>query len=680
MLLFHRHFNMNRIRLVWSRIWNVLSDFFVSVGLSENLSVAIFVMDSLRQLAMKFLEREELANYNFQNEFLRPFAIVMQKSTSAEIRELIVRCISQMVLSRVSNVKSGWKSVFMISQCGPSLLQKANLVCAAYEFFSQVFTTAAADERKSIVLLAFGTMEKIVREYFPYITETESATFTDCVRCLLTFTNSKFDSDVCLNAIAFLRFCAVKLAEGGLVCNEDSRDEISFDLAGSGVSFDGQTFTSKDENVYFWMPLLTGLSKLTSDPRSAIRKSSLEVLFNILKDHGSVFSRPFWNDVLNFVVFPLFGDRDDGPVNNMNDRQLPPASGDSSTAESAWNSETFSLAAEHFVDLFVTFFSVLRSQLPGAVSVLTGFFISPGRVPAKTGVGALVRLTSELSSVLSEDDWGAIFTCIKDAAASTLGGFVRIFRAMDNIEIPDAMELETSSQQEISSNDLEDDELQTTAYVASRMKTHIALQLIILQLVTDLYKTHHKCLSVANIKILLEIFSSVSSHAYQLNSEIVLQRKLQIVCNVLRIPVPRVVHFQNDSYQYYLNFLQNILSERGSSPEDAGFETEFGAVCEKMLLIYLECAGTCPSQQKPGVHWILPLPPVKKEELGTRTCLAVSALRALISLEQTLFKRYISRFFPLVIDLVKSEHTSEEVLSVLKGLFETCIGPIIIEP
>ena len=59
---------MNRIRLVWSRIWKVLSDFFVSVGLSENLSVAIFVMDSFRLLAMKFLEREELAKYKTDHE------------------------------------------------------------------------------------------------------------------------------------------------------------------------------------------------------------------------------------------------------------------------------------------------------------------------------------------------------------------------------------------------------------------------------------------------------------------------------------------------------------------------------------------------------------------------------------------------------------------------------------
>jgi brefeldin A-inhibited guanine nucleotide-exchange protein len=105
---------MDRIRLVWSSIWLVLSDFFVTIGCSENLSIAIFAMDSLRQLAMKFLEREELTNYNFQNEFLKPFVVVMRKSRAVEIRELIIRCVSQMVLARVNHVKSGWKSMFMV--------------------------------------------------------------------------------------------------------------------------------------------------------------------------------------------------------------------------------------------------------------------------------------------------------------------------------------------------------------------------------------------------------------------------------------------------------------------------------------------------------------------------------------------------------------------------------------
>ena len=102
------------------------------------------------------------------------------------------RCVSQMVLARVGNVKSGWKSMFM------------------------VFTTAAGDEQPTIVRLAFETIEKIVREHFDFITETEITTFTDCVNCLIAFTNNPHSIDVSLNAIAFLRFCAMKLAEGAI--------------------------------------------------------------------------------------------------------------------------------------------------------------------------------------------------------------------------------------------------------------------------------------------------------------------------------------------------------------------------------------------------------------------------------------------------------------------------------
>ena len=82
-------------RLVWNRIWAVLSDFFVEVGCHKNLQVAMYSVDSLRQLATKFLERDELANYSFQNDFLKPFVIVMRLSRALEIRELIIRCGSR---------------------------------------------------------------------------------------------------------------------------------------------------------------------------------------------------------------------------------------------------------------------------------------------------------------------------------------------------------------------------------------------------------------------------------------------------------------------------------------------------------------------------------------------------------------------------------------------------------
>lgn len=65
-------------------------------------------------MAEKFLERDELASMSFQNDFLTPFVVVMRQSGAKEIRELIIRQASRMVLSRVTNIKSGWKSMFMV--------------------------------------------------------------------------------------------------------------------------------------------------------------------------------------------------------------------------------------------------------------------------------------------------------------------------------------------------------------------------------------------------------------------------------------------------------------------------------------------------------------------------------------------------------------------------------------
>ncbi|XVE49637.1 hypothetical protein DITRI_Ditri01bG0097500 [Diplodiscus trichospermus] len=657
------HYNMNRIRLVWSRMWNVLSDFFVSVGLSENLSVAIFVMDSLRQLAMKFLEREELANYNFQNEFLRPFVIVMQKSNSTEIRELIVRCISQMVLSRVTNVKSGWKSVFM------------------------VFTAAAADERKNIVLLAFETMEKIVREYFPHITETDATTFTDCVRCLIKFTNSRFNSDVSLNAIAFLRFCAVKLAEGGLVCTDKSSDDGSSVSAVSKDDSDVQSSADIDDHGSYWVPLLTGLSKLTSDSRLAIRKSSLEVLFNILKDHGHVFSRTFWIGVFTSVVLPIYNGVCEKRDMLVKDERDSPTAKSPHPDGSTWDTETSAVAAQCLVDLFISFYNVLRPQLSDVVSVLSGYLRSSIQGPASTGVAAMLLLTGELGSRLSEDEWREIFLGLKEAATSMLPGFMKLLRTMDDIKVPDNSQsyanTETSSDHGLTSDDLEDDNLQTVAYVVSRMKSHIAAQLLIMQVITDMYKTNLQLLSAANINIIVEIFSSIASHAQQLNTETSLQKKIQKVCSILELSDPPIVHFENEAYQNYLNFLQDLVKNNPSVSEEMNLESRLVAVCGKILDIYLNCTENQyvpqKSVEKPVTHWILPLGSAKREELAARTPLLVSALKALSGLERDSFKKYIANFFHLLVDLVRSEHSSGEVQRVLSNLFQSCIGPIIMQ-
>lgn len=57
----------------------------------------MYAIDSLRQLAIKYLERAELANFTFQNDILKPFVVIMRNSKNSTIRALIVDCIVQVI-------------------------------------------------------------------------------------------------------------------------------------------------------------------------------------------------------------------------------------------------------------------------------------------------------------------------------------------------------------------------------------------------------------------------------------------------------------------------------------------------------------------------------------------------------------------------------------------------------
>ncbi|XP_020581346.1 brefeldin A-inhibited guanine nucleotide-exchange protein 1 [Phalaenopsis equestris] len=647
------HYNMNRIRLVWSRIWSVLSDFFVSVGLSENLSVVFFVMDSLRQLAMKFLEREELANYNFQNEFLRPFVVIMQKSTSSETRELIVRCISQMVLTRVSNVKSGWKSVFTI------------------------FTIAAADERKNIVLLAFETMEKIVRDYFRYITETETTTFTDCVKCLIGFTNSRFNSDASLNAIAFLRFCAVKLAEGGLVCY-DENDECNH---ANGDLSDSNNSKCKDNHIYFWVPLLAGLSKLTSDPRRIIRKGALEVLFHILKDHGHLFSSTFLINIFKSAIYPILKE-----PQIHDDYQVTSEDYYEQLGEEPSNAEIRAVAAGCLVDLFVAFFDVVRSQFMQVVEILSSYIRSPYRQSSSTGVACLLLLTEHLGRNLSETEWRQILLALHNSAASSFPVAKQVVEAMNKIEIPSRFQSYSDtgdcSDQGSVLDDEEDANMEKTSYAIVKLKDHIAVLFSIIEAIQKLYEAHRKAFSSAHFAIFLSILSSIASHSSELNSHTTLLQKLERLCSLLEIPEPPAVHFENECHQNYLKLLKKMLRDNVPVPEEICLVSLIASECQKMLNIYLTCAGYESEKQSTDkelikLQRIIPLVSSKREELAARTPLVVLAIKALSELDGDAFWRNLKPIFPLLVGLLRCEHGSREVLLALSDIFQSSIAQVI---
>ena len=55
----------------------------------SNPHVCFFALDSLRQLAMRFLEKEELPHFKFQKDFLKPFEYTMIHNNNPEVRDMV---------------------------------------------------------------------------------------------------------------------------------------------------------------------------------------------------------------------------------------------------------------------------------------------------------------------------------------------------------------------------------------------------------------------------------------------------------------------------------------------------------------------------------------------------------------------------------------------------------------
>ena len=263
------YYNMARIRLQWSRIWQVLGEHFNRVGCFPNEHVAFFAVDSLRQLSMKFIEKGELSGYRFQKEFLRPFEYIMKKNRSPTIRDMVVRCIAQMVQSQAANIKSGWKNIFA------------------------VFHQAASDPDEGIVELAFHTTAKIITSVFQTCFPSVIDSFQDSVKCLSEFTCSAAFPDTSMEAIRLIRECAHIVHLNPLVFAENWNEENS-NVPESDLVW-----------VRGWFPILFELNCIITRCKLDVRTRALTVMFELLKTYAQDFRANWWKDLLK-VIFRLF--------------------------------------------------------------------------------------------------------------------------------------------------------------------------------------------------------------------------------------------------------------------------------------------------------------------------------------------------------------------------------------
>ncbi|RZF39341.1 hypothetical protein LSTR_LSTR000862 [Laodelphax striatellus] len=355
------YYNMGRIRLQWSRIWQVLGEHFNRVGCNPNEDIASFALDSLRQLSMKFIEKGEFANFRFQKDFLRPFEHIMKKNSSLSIRDMVVRCIAQMVNSQAKNIRSGWKNIF------------------------SVFHIAASDHFETIVEMAFQTTGHIINNLYTQHFAIMIDSFQDAVKCLSEFACNAAFPDTSMEAIRLIRTCANCVHEKPQLFNEHCMEESAN--------------VSEDDRVWVrgWFPLLFELSCIMSRCKLDVRTRALTVLFEIIKSHGDAFKQFWWIDLFK-VLFRIF--------DNM---KLP----EHYTEKEEWMTTTCDHALYAIVDVFSQYFDMLGPLLLKDLYTQLEWCVQQANVQlARSGTNCLENLVISNGHKFDNDTWDKTCRCV----------------------------------------------------------------------------------------------------------------------------------------------------------------------------------------------------------------------------------------------------------------------------
>ena len=258
------HYNMDsRPRLVFAELWTIVAEHLTNTALHSNPAVAMYAVDSFRQLSIQYLRRDELEVFEFQKRFLKPLEVVMSRSDQSSTKELLLNCVARLIqvfgedsgnieTKKKGGLKSGWVPIL------------------------QILGLAGQDNDEGISKLSSEILISAIENYLQEDTPTTvllSEHFVETVNALLLFVEGPHDTislgaiDQLLLLTRFLADSAIELPQlkrrtSGAVPLEQSKQELEL-----------------------WWPILLGLSRAVGDPRLAVRSKGLDSLEQIINTY-----------------------------------------------------------------------------------------------------------------------------------------------------------------------------------------------------------------------------------------------------------------------------------------------------------------------------------------------------------------------------------------------------------
>ncbi|KAK5175846.1 guanine nucleotide exchange protein for ADP-robosylation factor [Saxophila tyrrhenica] len=376
-------YNMLRVRFEWTNIWQVLGQHFIDVGCHNNTHVVYFALNSLRQLSMRFMEIEELPGFKFQKDFLKPFELILGTATQVAVKDMVLRCLIQMIQARGDMIRSGWRTMF------------------------GVFTVAAKEPYESIVNLAFDNVTQVYNDRFGVVIS--QGAFADLVVCLTEFSkNMKFQKKS-LQAIETLRSSVPKmLRTPECPLSQRAAGEKEKPQA-EGMPKQPSRQTQEEQ---FWFPVLFAFHDvLMTGEDLEVRSRALNYLFDTLTKYGGDFPRDFWDTLWRQLLYPIFMVLKDRKALNqdaINHEEL-----------SVWLSTTLIQALRNMISLFTHFFESLEYMLDRFLDLLALCICQENDTLARIGSNCLQQLILQNVKKFSPEHWEKIVGAFVDLFART---------------------------------------------------------------------------------------------------------------------------------------------------------------------------------------------------------------------------------------------------------------------
>ncbi|KAK9451400.1 uncharacterized protein V1518DRAFT_408458 [Limtongia smithiae] len=359
------YYNMDRIRFEWSNLWAIMGEQFNQAGCHSNQTVVYFALDSLRQLSMRFLEMEELPHFKFQKDFLRPFEHVMSTNPSPQAKDMVLRCLQQMILTQAKNIRSGWATMF------------------------GVFTFAAKETHESVVQFTFDNVKLIHQEDFELVMVQGS--FADLAVTLTELAKNQRFQKISLHSIELLRSSIPKM-----IAYAKSVE------TGTSTVKHANKATIEDPSVRFWFPILFAFHDIIMTGEDLeVRSRALNYFFDTLVEYGGDFAPDFWDVVCRQLLFPIFvvlkSRPDMSRFNNHEDM-------------SVWLSTTMIQAMRNLIALFAHYFDQLKRMLDGFLDLLVTCICQENDTLARIGSACLQQLITQNVKKFEKEDWTKIVT------------------------------------------------------------------------------------------------------------------------------------------------------------------------------------------------------------------------------------------------------------------------------